>query len=276
MFAFADSHVHLADEAFASDVDQVVERARAAGARALVCIGESPAAALRAQRVAARFPGLVWHTCGVHPHDAQSWDKIRDGAAIHDAVANGAVAVGECGLDYHYDHSPRERQHEALYDQMELAASLSRPMVLHTREAEVDTLTFLRDAQAAGVRGVLHCFTGSHQLAEAGLAANWFVSFSGVVTFKKFNDLELLRLIPADRLLVESDAPYLAPVPNRGKRNESAWVPLTLARIAGARDSSMDELAQQTLDNTLRFFAIETRVRSDSHDAPLKPILFGS
>lgn len=256
MFEFADSHTHLADAAFSADVGDVVDRAQNAGARALVCIGESPAAALRAQAIAARYPGLVWFTCGVHPHDAHTWHDDTDAAAIRAAVKNGAVAVGECGLDYHYDHSPRELQRHALARQLELAAELKRVIVLHTREAEDDTHAFLREAEAASVKGVLHCFTGSHRLAEAGLAAGWHVSFSGVVTFKKFDDVALLQLVPANRLLVESDAPYLAPVPNRGKRNEPAWVAATLARIADARGCPVEELAHQTLTNTREFFGL--------------------
>ena len=141
--------------------------------------------------------------------------------------------------------------------QLAIAAECKANIVLHTREAEDDTQAFLRDAQAAGVCGVLHCFTGSHALAEAGLAAGWYVSFSGVVTFKKFDDVALLRLVPDDRLLVESDAPYLAPVPNRGKRNEPAWVAATLQRVADARDVSVESLAQVTLANTSRFFGLK-------------------
>lgn len=254
--AFADSHVHLADAAFTDDVDAVIERARAAGARALVCIGESPAAAVRAQAIAARYPGLVFHTCGVHPHDAVSWDDQRDANAVRDAVGVGAVAVGECGLDYHYDHWPRDVQRRTLDAQLSLAAELDRPIVLHTREAEDDTRTMLRDAASAGIRGVLHCFTGSVGLAEAGLEAGWHVSFSGIVTFRTWTDIELLRLVPDDRLLVESDAPYLAPVPKRGKRNESSWVPLTVQRIAEARGTTPESLAALTLHNTRKFFRL--------------------
>lgn len=262
MFEFADSHTHLADAAFSADVDEVIERARAAGARALVCIGESPAQALRAQTIATRYPGLVWFTCGVHPHDAHTWNNDADPAAIRAALEQGAVAVGECGLDYHYDHSPREQQRYALAQQLAIAAEFKKNIVLHTREAEHDTHAFVRDAAAAGVGGVLHCFTGSHALAEAGLAAGWFVSFSGVVTFKKFDDVALLRLVPDDRLLVESDAPYLAPVPNRGKRNEPAWVAATLQRVADARQVSVEFLAQTTLANTRNFFGLEVPTAS--------------
>jgi TatD DNase family protein len=256
MFAFADSHVHLADRAFADDADAVIARARAEGARALVCIGESPASARRAQAVASRFPGLVWHTCGVHPHDAVTWDAERDGLAIRNAVAVGAVAIGECGLDYHYDHSPREQQLVALRAQLALAKELARPLVLHTREAEADTTAFLGEALREGVLGVLHCFTGSHALATAGLDAGWYISFSGVVTFRSFTDEALLRLIPSDRLLVESDAPYLAPVPFRGKRNESSWVPRTIERIAVARGVSAADVARATLRNTNTLFSL--------------------
>lgn len=253
---FADSHVHLADPAFADDAEAVVLRAQSAGAVWLVCIGESPATALRAQALAARHPGLVAHTCGVHPHDAASWDDARDGAAVREAVGRGAVAVGECGLDYHYDHSPRLQQRRSLDAQTALAAELQRPIVLHTREAEADTHDYLRDAEAAGVCGVLHCFTGTATLAEAALAAGWFVSFSGIVTFRSWTDEALLRLVPADRLLVESDAPYLAPVPFRGKRNESSWVPRTIERLAAVRGESVESVAAATLQNTKRFFAL--------------------
>ena len=256
MTVFADSHVHLADPAFASDVDAAIERAREAGARALVCIGESPAAALRAQAVASRYPGFVYHTCGVHPHDAASWDATRDSEAIRQSVAMGGVAIGECGLDYHYDTAPRDQQRRVLDAQLSLAAELGRPIVLHTRDAEDDTHAFLNDAAASGVRGVLHCFTGSAALAEAGLQAGWSVSFSGIVTFRAWKDEALLRFVPDDRLLVESDAPYLAPVPHRGKRNESAWVSHTLAHLARVRGTSLEVLGTVTLENTVRFFSL--------------------
>lgn len=253
---FADSHVHLADAAFADDADATIERARAAGARALVCIGESPAAALRAQAVAARHPGFVFHTCGVHPHDAASWDGERDEAAIRDAAARGAVAVGECGLDYFYDNAPRDQQRAVLRAQLAIAADLGRPIVLHTRDAEDDTKAMLREARESGVQGILHCFTGSHELAIAGLDADWYVSFSGIITFKKWTDVELLRLVPENRLLVESDAPYLAPVPHRGARNESAFVSHTLARLATVRETDPVSLGAHCLANTVRVFGL--------------------
>jgi TatD DNase family protein len=253
---FIDSHAHLADSAFAGDVDAVIARARAVGARALVCIGESPAAARRARAIVSRFPGIVHHTCGVHPHDAASWDAVADGEAIRGEVAAGAVAVGECGLDYFYDNAPREQQRRVLEAQLRIAGECRLPMVLHTRDAEEDTRAFLRSAAAAGVGGVLHCFTGSPALAMVGLEAGWYVSFSGIITFRKWTDDGLLRMIPADRLLVESDAPYLAPTPHRGRRNEPSFVVHTLEHLARIRDTTVDALGTQTLANTCELFGL--------------------
>ena len=256
MASFVDSHVHLADPAFDADRNEVIERARLTGARALVCIGESLAAAHRARDVASGHPGLVFFTAGVHPHDAASFDADRDVAAMRDFVAAGAVAIGECGLDYHYDHSPREKQIAAFEHQLELARQTDRAVVVHTRAAVDDTRAMVREAGKNGVRGVLHCFTGPRELAETALEADWYLSFSGVITFKKWTDDALLRLAPVERLLVESDAPYLAPVPHRGKRNEPAWVSLTLARLATARGISAEALGAVTMQNTARLFGL--------------------
>jgi len=253
---YIDSHVHLADTAFDDDRPDVVERARAAGAVALVCIGESLDAARRAGVLAARYPGFCFHTAGIHPHDAADFNAERDLAGIRAELARGAVAVGECGLDYHYDHSPRDRQREAFAAQMSLAREHARPVVVHTREAEDDTRQMIGEAGAAGVRGVLHCFTGSPSLASAALDVGWYVSFSGIVTFRKWTDDDLVRLVPDDRLLVESDAPYLAPVPHRGRRNEPGWVPRTIERIAAVRGMAPDALAERTAANARMLFGL--------------------
>ncbi|AHG90731.1 hydrolase, TatD family [Gemmatirosa kalamazoonensis] len=256
MLAFVDSHTHLADPAFDADRDDVIARARDAGALALVCIGESLAAAERARAIAVRHPGFVSFTAGVHPHDADTFDAERDLAAIRAEVAAGAVAVGECGLDYHYDHSPRDRQIAAFEAQLDLAYDLERPVVVHTREAADDTLSLVYEAGKRGVVGVLHCYTGSHDLARAALDVGWYVSFSGIVTFKRWTDDELLRLVPDDRLLAESDAPYLAPTPHRGKRNEPAWVPRTVERLAQARAATAEHVAALVIDNARRCFGL--------------------
>ena len=183
---FVDSHAHLADPAFDADRDAAIARARAAGAAAIVAIGESLAAAGRARLLAAAHPGFVYFTAGVHPHDAESFDPLHDPGAIRAEVDLGAVAIGECGLDYHYDHAPRALQRRAFASQLALAAETGRPVVVHTRDAEDDTAAMVREAGAAGVRGVLHCFTGSHALAHAALEAEWYISFSGIVTFRKW------------------------------------------------------------------------------------------
>jgi TatD DNase family protein len=253
---FIDSHAHLADPAFDDDLDDVIQRARHSGARAVVCIGESIGAAARAAEIAERHPGFAYFTAGVHPHDAVGFDSKRDLADIRRALANGAVAVGECGLDYHYDHSPREKQLRAFSAQIELAGETARPLVVHTRDAEDDTRALIAEAAARGVVGVLHCYTGSHALAQDALAAGWYLSFSGIVTFRRWNDDSLIRLVPDDRLLAESDAPYLAPVPHRGKRNEPAYVSFTVARLAAARGVNAATLGEQVAQNAERLFGL--------------------
>ena len=214
MTSFLDSHAHLVDPAFDADRELAVENARAAGAIGVVCIGESIAAAERAATLSAAHPGFVWFTAGVHPHDAADFDDTRDSAALRDLTRRGAVAVGECGLDYHYDHSPRLAQRRAFAAQLSARprarSACRRP---HPRGRRRHPCYDRWRRRSAGVRGVLHCYTGTAPLAEATLSAGWYVSFSGIVTFKKWDRDDVIRLVPADRLLVESDSPYLAPVP---------------------------------------------------------------
>jgi TatD DNase family protein len=251
-----DSHAHLADPAFDEDREAVIARARDAGGVGIVCIGESLAAAERARRVAVAHPGFIWWTAGVHPHDAAGFDPDRDVTAIAAALDAGAAAVGECGLDYHYDHSPRALQRRAFAAQLALAARYARPVVVHTREAEDDTAAMVREAGDAGIRGVLHCFTGSGALAEVALAAGWCVSFAGIATFKKWDGNDVIRLVPDDRLLIESDSPYLAPVPFRGKRNEPAWCARTLEQVARVRETDPHALGTRVTANARTLFAL--------------------
>ena len=255
---FIDSHAHLADPAFDIDRDEVIARARSEGASAIVCIGESLDAADRARVIADANPGFVFFTAGVHPHDASGFDPISDPIAIREALDRGAVAVGECGLDYHYDNSPRLEQRRAFAAQLAIGHERARPVIVHTRDAEDDTRAMIAEAGAAGVRGVLHCYTGSHSLAEAALSVGWYVSFSGIITFRKWTDDALLRLVPDDRVLIESDAPYLAPVPHRGKRNEPAWVARTVERLALARDVDANTLATRCAVNAAQLFGLAT------------------
>lgn len=256
MLGYVDSHVHLADPAFDADREPVIARARAAGAQGAVCIGESLEAGARARALAAAHPGWLAWTCGVHPHDAGSFDAARVLPALRQLVDQGAAAIGECGLDYHYDHAPRERQRSAFVAQLDLARELRRPVVVHTRDADEDTAAFVRDAGSAGVRGVLHCFTGTMRLAEVALEAGWYISFSGIITFRRWSDEALLRAVPANRLLVESDAPFLAPVPHRGRRNEPAWVVCTIERLALLRGEEPGAVARSTVRNARELFGL--------------------
>ncbi|HEY8309363.1 MAG TPA: TatD family hydrolase [Gemmatimonadaceae bacterium] len=256
MEAFIDSHAHLADQAFSGDRDAVIQRARDAGAAAIVCIGASIEQARESARIAETHPGFVTFTAGIHPHDAASFDPVADIEALESLVAAGAVAVGECGLDYHYDNSPRDLQRRAFALQLELARRLGLPVVVHTRDAEADTAAMIREAGREGITGVLHCFTGTAELARIALDAGWYVSFSGIVTFRNWTGDAVIRSIPDDRILVESDAPYLAPVPHRGKRNESAWVALTTAKIAEARGVEIATFARESTKNARRLFRL--------------------
>lgn len=251
---FVDSHCHLADPAFDADRDEVIGHARDAGAAALVCVGESLERAAAARAIAEAAPGTIAWTAGIHPHDAAGFDPARDVDALRALLGAGACAVGECGLDGHYGHAPRHLQRRAFAAQLELARAAGKPVVVHTREAVEDTVAMVREAGSAFVRGVLHCFTGPAPLLETALDAGWYISFSGIATFRKWDADDLLRLVPDDRLLVESDAPYLAPVPNRGKRNEPAWVALTVARVAAVRGGDPEATGELSVRNARRLF----------------------
>jgi TatD DNase family protein len=235
-----DSHCHLADEAFEGDLEAVVERAKAAGIRSALCIlaaGDAQEAA-RAARVRAMWPEARF-SVGVHPHQARDFAASGKAAdAVRKALAadGRAVAIGEIGLDYHYDFSPRDVQQEVFREQVRLARALKLPIVIHTREASDDTLAILRDEGGGDVRGVFHCFTGDRALARAALDIGFHLSFAGIVTFPKAAELrDVARDTPADRLLIETDSPYLAPVPHRGKRNEPAYVTRVVETIAEVR-----------------------------------------
>lgn len=251
-----DSHCHLADPQFDTDREAIIARAREAGMDGVVCIGESLERAHAARAIAEAHPGFVWFTAGVHPHDAAGYDPARDEPELRELLAAGAVAVGECGLDYHYDHSPRLAQRRAFSSQLAMAAAMGKPVVVHSREAADDTAAMVREAGIAGIRGVLHCHTGPLPLARAALDAGWFVSFAGVVTFKKWDQPELVRYIPEDRLLVETDAPYLAPVPFRGKRNEPSHVGYTAEAVATMRAAQRPAVVAATAANARTLFAL--------------------
>jgi TatD DNase family protein len=256
---FFDAHCHLVDPAFDEDRAGAIERARQAGAVGIAVIGESIDAATRARDLVKQHPDFLCFTAGVHPHDATSYEMSQTADALRELVRSGAVAIGECGLDYHYDHSPRLQQRCVFTEQLALAGETNRPVVVHTREAVADTAAIVSEAGKQGIKGVLHCFTGPLELARVALDADWHLSFAGVITFKKWADDDLIRLPPIDRILIESDAPYLAPVPHRGHRNEPAYVNLTLERVAAARGVATDAIAPALVENARAFFGLAPR-----------------
>lgn len=252
-----DTHCHLADEAFSSDAAAVVARAAAAGVAHVVVVGESPEAAARGLALADLDPRLS-ATAGVHPHVAARWDPAA-AAWLSDTLRDPRiVAAGETGLDYHYDHAPRPRQREAFDAQLALAADAGKPVVVHARDADDDVVAALRNHPRTVA--ILHSFSGGPALLDAALALGHYVSFSGMVTFRSWRLDHAIRAVPADRLLVESDAPYLAPVPHRGQRNEPAFVREVAERVAAVRGLALEELAALTSGNAGRVFGIRIAV----------------
>jgi len=254
-----DSHCHLADEVFVGDLDAVVARAQEAGVRAALCILDagSDEEASRAQTVRAKW-GSVRFAAGVHPHQAgrHAGNPAEAVAVVERAIeANGDVrALGEIGLDYHYDFAPRPVQQVVFSAQVELAATRGLPVIIHTREADADTLAILRSIPNVP-GGVFHCFTGDEALARAALDLGFHLSFSGIVSFPKAQALrDVAAFVPADRLLIETDSPYLAPVPHRGKRNEPAWVVRVCEVLASVRGTTAASLAGRTSENFVKLF----------------------
>jgi TatD DNase family protein len=248
-----DSHAHLAGDRFTVDRGEMLQRAWDAGVSHVVVIGDTSD---DAHALSLSDPARLSFTAGVHPHEAHTFDAARDMARIRALIAQGARAIGECGLDYFYDHSPRDAQLAAFEAQLQLAVETRLPVVVHTREAEADTIRCMRAAAARGVRGVLHCFTGSPDLARAALDVGWYISISGIATFRTWERDDVVAMVPDHLLLVETDAPYLAPVPFRGKRNESAFLPATVAHLARIRHTTPAILGAQTAANAIRLFGL--------------------
>ena len=256
-----DSHCHLADEAFKANLDAVVGRARTAGLERVLVVLQAGDAKESAQaaRVEALWPD-VRIAIGVHPHHASLFAKEPEGAArlvrAQFEATPTARAIGEIGLDYHYDFSPPEVQRAVFRAQLRLARELKRPVIIHAREADEDVLTILRREPPGEVRGVFHCFSGTPALAAGALALGFHVSFSGIVTFPKADDVRrVARDIPLDRLLMEADSPFLAPVPFRGKPNEPAHLVHVAEKLAGVHGLTTLDLAARTTANFHALFA---------------------
>ena len=258
-----DSHAHLDMPLFDVDRAEVMARAQEAGVELLLEIAGSDIGrgSLPVGLALAEEYPWVYAAVGVHPHEASLYDEALEGELVAACGREKVIAWGEIGLDYHYDHSPREVQRRVFRRQLQLARAQRLPVIIHTREAEDETIEILGEewAGAGGreVGGILHCFTGTRRLAEAGVGMGFYVSFSGVLTFKNAEELRAVaRALPLDRLLVETDSPYLAPIPFRGQRNEPARVRETAAVLAGLRGLSLEEVARATTGNFRRLFGL--------------------
>ena len=250
-----DTHCHLADADYDADRAEVLARAWAAGVARIVVIGASRESAERALGFAADEPRLSV-TAGIHPHDASNWtDEARDWLRAT-LLRPEVVAAGEMGLDYHYDHSPRDVQRQVFEAQLDLAREAGKPAVIHAREADEDVAAVLRSN--GDVPSILHSFSSGAGLLRAGLDLSHYVSFSGMVTFKNWRLDQAILDTPLDRILVETDGPYLAPVPHRGKRNEPAYVRQVAERIAAVRGLAVEDLIRASAANAARVFRFPT------------------
>jgi TatD DNase family protein len=264
MNKFIDSHAHIDGEEYASDRAEVIERARAAGVSHILNVGTGDprsGALERAVEVAEQYED-VYAAIGVHPHDARLFDD--EAAALIKRLtqqSSRVIAWGEIGLDYHYDNSPREVQREVFATQLRLAGEINLPVIIHSREADADTLDILRaEMKDSGRAGIMHCFNGSLELMAGVLDLGFMISFAGNVTFKKAENLrEAARAVPLERLLVETDCPFLTPVPFRGQRNEPARVVEVARALAELRGMTTEEMGVLTATNFASFFRLSPR-----------------
>ena len=253
-----DSHCHIDGEAFDNDRDDVVQRAREAGIGAMLNVGTGDPKSndfRKAVAVAEKYQE-VFASVGVHPHDAKLYDDKAEAHLVDLAKSEKVIAWGEIGLDYYYDHSPREVQRDAFRRQIQTARRLSLPIIIHSRDADDETVDILTDECSwNGFRGIMHCFGGTPAMAEALIPLGFLISFAGNVTFKKAGNLrDAAKVVPLDKLLVETDCPFLTPIPFRGKRNEPAYVEHTARFLAQYKGVEFETFAEQTTRNFLKFF----------------------
>jgi TatD DNase family protein len=259
---FVDSHAHIDGAEFDADREDVIQRAHAAGVSAILNVGtgDPHSGAFERAIELGRSQTSIYTAIGTHPHDARFYDDQAEEKTMT-LIAGGerVVAWGEIGLDFHYDNSPRDVQVNVFKRQLRAARELNLPVIIHTREAEMETVDILEsDYEGADRRGVFHCFSGSEDLAKRALEIGFMISFSGIVTFKKADDLRnIARQVPLDRLLIETDCPYLTPVPHRGKRNEPAYAVEVARCLAGLHGLAVEELAHVTTENFMRFFSLQ-------------------
>lgn len=266
-----DSHAHLDDEAFAGDRAAVIERAGTAGVQAMVAPGIDLASSGACLRLAAQTPA-VFAAVGVHPHQATSLAPGALDALREMAGQPKVVAIGEIGLDWYRNLSPRQAQIDACAAQIDLAAELGLPIIVHDREAHRETLEMLARAARAGVGGVLHAFSGNGELARQALDAGFYISFGGPLTYKNAHNLrQVARIIPLERVLLETDCPYLPPVPHRGERNEPAYVGLVAQTLAAVTERPLAEVDRTTSLNAARLFKLPVSVEDDLGRTRLQP-----
>jgi TatD DNase family protein len=259
---FVDSHAHIDGPEFDADRNDVIQRAQEAGVSAILNVGtgDPHSGAFERAIQLGKSHKAIYTAIGTHPHDARLYDDAAE-QKTRSLIASGerVVAWGEIGLDFHYDNSPRDVQVDVFKRQLRAARDLNLPVIIHTREAETETIEILEsDYGGAPRRGVFHCFSGSEALAKRALEIGFMISFSGIVTFKKADELrDVARQVPLDRLLIETDCPYLTPVPHRGKRNEPAYVVEVARCLAGLHGLEIEELARVTTENFMRFFSLQ-------------------
>jgi len=262
---FTDSHAHIDGPEFEADREEVIERARSAGVSVILNVGTGDphsGAFERAIELGKKHES-VYTAIGTHPHDARLYDDQVEDKIKSLIKSERVIAWGEIGLDFHYDNSPRDVQIAVFKRQLQAARECDLPVVIHTREAESETIEILK-SDYAGVerRGVFHCFSGSMQLAQRAIELGFMISFSGIVTFKKADELrEVAKQVPLDRLLIETDCPYLSPIPHRGKRNEPAYVVEVARCLAGLHGVEVEEIGRVTTENFNRFFTITSSQR---------------
>jgi TatD DNase family protein len=253
-----DSHAHIQGKEYAGEVEAVIERARTAGVEKIIVVGGAGDMSSNTEAVAlaARFEN-VYATVGMHPHDAKDV-SAEDLAKLRELIVHSkVVAVGETGLDYYYSHSPHDVQRRVFTQFIYIARETRLPIVVHEREAAVESAELLRREGAGELRGVIHCFTGDYNAARAYLDLGFYLSFTGIITFKNAEPLrEVVRRVPLERMLVETDSPYLTPVPHRGKRNEPAYVRWVAEMIARIKAICLEEVAETTTGNAAALFKI--------------------
>ncbi len=253
-----DTHAHITDERFDEDRQAVIDRLTEAGVELMLLVGDASREEQPVYPLAEAHPNFYAST-GLHPHDASCWNEEVRGRILRWMAHPKSVALGEIGLDYHYDLSPRDVQRQVFEEQLEMAWQLKKPVILHVREAHGDATDILTARMKAGrmPEGVMHCYTGSWESARQYLNMGLYISFSGAVTFRNAPKLsEVAANLPLDRILVETDCPYMSPVPMRGKRNEPAFVAHTAAKVAEIRSMDADEFALQALKNGRRLFRV--------------------